>query len=49
MAGDRCELLCVDLEVAEAVRRRRLDPGGAERGAGRARALVLAEAMELGM
>lgn len=40
MADDHCDLLCLDLEIAEAVRRRRLDTEAAERGAGRARALA---------
>jgi DNA-binding transcriptional ArsR family regulator len=40
VAGDRCELLCIDLEVAEDLRRRRLSVSGAERAAGRARALA---------
>lgn len=40
MAADRCELLCIDLEVAEDLRRRRLSVSGAERAAGRARALA---------
>jgi DNA-binding transcriptional ArsR family regulator len=40
VAGDRCELLCIDLEVAEDLRRRRLFLSGAERAAGRARALA---------
>lgn len=41
MAGeDRCELLCLDLELAEALRRRRLDNGASERAAERARALA---------
>jgi ArsR family transcriptional regulator, lead/cadmium/zinc/bismuth-responsive transcriptional repressor len=40
VAGERCELLCIDLEVAEGLRRRRLSVSGAERAAGRARALA---------
>jgi DNA-binding transcriptional ArsR family regulator len=40
MAADRCDLLCLDLPVAETLRRRRLDAGTAERAAGRARALA---------
>ena len=30
MPEDRCDLLCLDLEKAEALRRRRLDPGRAD-------------------
>lgn len=54
---DRCDLLCLDLEVAEALRRRRIPRLTAERAAERARALgdptrlelavALAEAEEL--
>ena len=40
MASDRCELLCLDLEVAERLRSRRLGASHAERAAGRARALA---------
>jgi DNA-binding transcriptional ArsR family regulator len=40
VADDRCDLLCLDLEIAEAIRRRRLGPETAQRGAGRARALA---------
>jgi ArsR family transcriptional regulator, lead/cadmium/zinc/bismuth-responsive transcriptional repressor len=40
VAGERCELLCIDLDVAEDLRRRRLSVSGAERAAGRARALA---------
>jgi len=40
VAGERCELLCIDLEVAEDLRRRRLSVSGAVRAAGRARALA---------
>ena len=39
-ADDRCELLCLDLPKAEALRRRRLEPSAAARQAGRARALA---------
>jgi ArsR family transcriptional regulator, lead/cadmium/zinc/bismuth-responsive transcriptional repressor len=39
VARDRCELLCLDLEKAEALRHRRLDPGEANRIAGQAKAL----------
>jgi len=37
---DRCELLCLDLEVAEAIRRGRVEPDAANRAAERARALA---------
>jgi DNA-binding transcriptional ArsR family regulator len=37
---DRCDLLCLDLPLAEALRTRRLDVRAAERAAGRARALA---------
>lgn len=57
MADDRCDLLCLDLEIAEAARKRRLGSDAAEVAAGRARALgdptrlmlaaALAEAGEL--
>ncbi len=57
MSDDRCDLLCLDLTTAEALRRRRLPRDGAEQAAGRARALAdptrlmlaaaLAEALEL--
>ena len=57
MSDDRCYLLCLDLETAEKIRRRRLDLDVAEVSAGRARALsdptrltlacALAEAEEL--
>lgn len=40
MPADRCELLCIDLDVAEDLRRRRLSVSGAETAAGRARALA---------
>jgi DNA-binding transcriptional ArsR family regulator len=40
LSTDRCELLCLDLEVAEALRRRRLSAGRAEAAAGLARALA---------
>jgi DNA-binding transcriptional ArsR family regulator len=51
MSEDRCDLLCLDLEVAEALRGRRLGIEPAEAGAGRARAfadptrLMLADAL----
>ena len=40
MAADRCELLCIDLDVAEALRKCRLSLNRAETAAGRARALA---------
>jgi DNA-binding transcriptional ArsR family regulator len=40
VAVDRCELLCIDLDVAEDLRRHRLSVNGAETAAGRARALA---------
>jgi ArsR family transcriptional regulator, lead/cadmium/zinc/bismuth-responsive transcriptional repressor len=40
MPNDRCDVLCLDLEKAEALRSRRLAPDLAERLAGRARALA---------
>ena len=39
MADDRCDLLCLDLEVAEKLRRERLGVGRAEELAGEAKAL----------
>ncbi len=39
VADDRCDLLCLDLPLAEAIRNSRLEPAEAERLAGRARAL----------
>lgn len=39
MPSDRCDLLCLDLPRAEALRAERLAPGIAEAAAGRARAL----------
>ena len=39
MSDDRCELLCLDLRVAERLRKQRLAPGRAELAAGKARAL----------
>lgn len=38
MTDDRCELLCLDLPLAESIRAR-LDADGAERAAGQAKAL----------
>ena len=40
MADDHCELLCLDLPVAEALRRERLDPDVAREAAERARAVA---------
>ena len=40
MESDRCELLCLDLEVAEQLRLQRLTLRDAERAAGQARALA---------
>lgn len=40
MADDHCDLLCLDLETAERIRRERLDLDAAEFVAGRARALA---------
>jgi ArsR family transcriptional regulator, lead/cadmium/zinc/bismuth-responsive transcriptional repressor len=40
LADDRCDLLCLDLPLAEALRARRLDLEAAQRAAGRARALA---------
>jgi DNA-binding transcriptional ArsR family regulator len=37
---DRCELLCLDLDVAEGIRRRRVEPDAANWAAERARALA---------
>lgn len=39
MAGERCDILCLDLEKAEALRERRLSPARAEQVAGHAKAL----------
>lgn len=57
MTDDRCNLLCLDLEKAETLRRQRIDPAQVERVARRAKALsdptrltlvaVLAEGDEL--
>jgi DNA-binding transcriptional ArsR family regulator len=40
MPDDHCDLLCLDLEKAEALRRGRLDPGAAEAAAAQAKALA---------
>jgi DNA-binding transcriptional ArsR family regulator len=40
MGADRCDLLCLDLPKAEALRGRRLEPGEAAEAAGRAQALA---------
>src|SRR5213080_3005054 len=39
MSDDRCDLLCLDLPVAERLRRKRLEPERADVAAGKARAL----------
>jgi ArsR family transcriptional regulator, lead/cadmium/zinc/bismuth-responsive transcriptional repressor len=39
MTDDRCELLCLDLQVAERLRKKRLAPEDADVAAGKARAL----------
>jgi DNA-binding transcriptional ArsR family regulator len=39
MTEDRCELLCLDLRVAERLRKKRLAPAVADVAAGKARAL----------
>ena len=39
MTDDRCDLLCLDLQVAERLRKKRLAPEQAEDAAGTARAL----------
>ena len=39
MRDDRCELLCLDLQVAERLRKKRLAPEQADIAAGKARAL----------
>jgi ArsR family transcriptional regulator, lead/cadmium/zinc/bismuth-responsive transcriptional repressor len=39
MSEDRCELLCLDLQVAERLRKKRLAPEQADDAAGKARAL----------
>src|SRR6266700_550907 len=40
MTDDRCDLLCLDLDVAERLRRRRLELEPAQFAAGRAQALA---------
>ena len=40
MSTDRCELLCLDLPVAERLRKHRLEPGVAQAAAGKAQALA---------
>src|SRR5262245_16010827 len=40
MSDDACDLLCLDLEVAERLRHRRLDPDAADAAAARAKALA---------
>ena len=39
MSDDRCDLLCLDLQVAERLRKKRLAPEEADLAAGKARAL----------
>ena len=39
MSDDRCDLLCLDLQVAERLRKKRLAPDQADVAAGKARAL----------
>jgi ArsR family transcriptional regulator, lead/cadmium/zinc/bismuth-responsive transcriptional repressor len=39
MADDRCDLLCLDLRIAERLRKKRLAPEAADVAAGKARAL----------
>ena len=39
MGDDRCDLLCLDLQVAERLRKKRLAPDQADVAAGKARAL----------
>jgi len=39
MTDDRCDLLCLDLQVAERLRKKRLAPEDADAAAGKARAL----------
>jgi DNA-binding transcriptional ArsR family regulator len=39
MTDDQCELLCLDLRIAERLRKKRLPPERADLAAGRARAL----------
>lgn len=45
MSGDRCDLLCLDLDKAEALRRNRLEPAAA--GAAATQAKALADATRL--
>src|SRR5207247_446203 len=40
MSTDGCELLCLDLPVAERLRKHRLEPGVAQAAAGKAQALA---------
>lgn len=47
MIEDRCDLLCLDLETAERLRRSRLALGSAELAAGRAHALADATRLTL--
>jgi len=48
MANDEhCDLLCLDLQTAERLRRRRLDPAAADTAAGRAKGLADATRLTL--
>jgi DNA-binding transcriptional ArsR family regulator len=47
MADDRCDVLCLDLPKAEALRQKRLPAAAAEAAAGRARALADATRLSL--
>lgn len=40
MRDDHCDLLCLDLQTAERLRKRRLDPASADDAAGRAKGLA---------
>src|SRR6266566_4788622 len=43
MTDDRCDLLCLDLQVAERLRKQRLRPEEADVAAGKARALCVCD------
>ena len=47
MTDDRCDLLCLDLQTAERLRKRRLDPASADAAAGRAKGLADATRLTL--
>lgn len=47
MSDDRCDLLCLDLQTAERLRKRRLDPVAADAAAGRAKGLADATRLTL--